>query len=158
MSVELRPATPDDHAYVVRRVDDWWGGRQMAAMLPKLFFVHFPQTTTVAVERSADVLGDDERVVGFLCGFVSQADPEVAYIHFVGVDPAARGAGLGRTLYEWFFERAAGLGCRRVECVTSPLNTGSRAFHAAMGFGERLVDDYDGVGESRMVMSRPLTR
>lgn len=156
MSVELRPATPADHAYVVRRVDDWWGGRHMAAMLPKLFFVHFPQTTTVAVERSADGSGG-ERVVGFLCGFVSQADPEVAYIHFVGVDPEVRGAGVGRTLYEWFFERAAGLGCRRVECVTSPVNTGSRSFHAAMGFGERLVDDYDGVGESRMVMSRPIT-
>jgi ribosomal protein S18 acetylase RimI-like enzyme len=152
--VALRRATGHDHAFVIRRLDDWWGGRQMAAMLPKLFFVHFPATTTVAVER---LPAGGERIVGFLCGFVSQADPLVAYIHFVGVDPEARGAGLGRSLYTWFFERAASLGCRRVECVTSPINTGSRAFHAAMGFDERLVDDYDGHGEARVLMSRPLS-
>jgi len=31
-------------------VDEWWGGRQMAAMLPKLFFVRFSSTSFTAVD------------------------------------------------------------------------------------------------------------
>ena len=52
----------------------------MAAMLPKLFFVHFRDTSFVAE--------DDGALAGFLCGFRSQTFPDEAYIHFVGVDPA----------------------------------------------------------------------
>lgn len=148
--IRLRPARDGDHAEVIGKVDDWWGGRRMAPMLPKLFFIHFPDTTVVAE-------ADDGSVAGFLCGFQSMADHDVAYIHFVGVDPAARGRQVGRAMYEWFFERARSLGCGRVECVTSPANTGSRAFHAAMGFEESLVEDYDGPGESRMRMWKDLT-
>ena len=53
----------------------------MAAMLPKLFFVHFRDTSFVAE--------DDGGSPGFLCGFRSQTFDDEAYIHFVGVDPAA---------------------------------------------------------------------
>jgi ribosomal protein S18 acetylase RimI-like enzyme len=146
----LRSVAAGDYEYVIARVDAWWGGRQMAAMLPRLFFVHFDPTTIVAAEPASD------RPIGFLCGFQSASDRTVAYIHFVGVDPADQGSGAGRAMYEWFFERAAELGCTAVECVTSPLNLGSRAFHAALGFTEVLVDDYDGRGESRMSMRRQL--
>ncbi|HMK12378.1 MAG TPA: GNAT family N-acetyltransferase [Acidimicrobiales bacterium] len=92
-----------------------------------------------------------------MCGFISQTDPDLAYIHCVCVDPDARGAGVGRTLYEWFFARALASGCTRVKCVTSPQNSGSRAFHAAMGFTEHWVEDYDGQGEPRIVFARDLT-
>ena len=34
---------------------------------------------------------DDGKLVGFLIGFLSQTDPEEAYIHFVGVAPDHRG-------------------------------------------------------------------
>jgi predicted GNAT superfamily acetyltransferase len=67
-----------------------------------------------------------------------------------------RGMGLGRTMYAEFFRRASALRCTSVECVTSPANTGSRAFHASLGFSEQLVDDYDGPGEARMVLRRSL--
>ena len=124
----------------------------MADMLPKLFFVHFRSTTFVAEA--------DGRLVGFVAGFRSQTHADQAYIHFVGVDPGCRGAGLGRRLYERFFEAAAAQGCSEVHCVTSPLNTGSIAFHFALGFealagdsganGVPFVTDYDGLGESRV--------
>jgi GNAT superfamily N-acetyltransferase len=91
----IRHAEPADYASVIGVIDDWWGGRPMAAMLPKLFFVHFRDTSFVAEE--------DGRVVGFLCGFRSQTHDDEAYIHFVGVDPSQRGSGLGRELYERFF-------------------------------------------------------
>ena len=88
----IRHAEPDDYAQAIAVVDEWWGGREMAAMLPKLFFVHFRDTSFVAE--------DDGALAGFLCGFRSQTFDDEAYIHFVGVDPAHRGGGLGRALDE----------------------------------------------------------
>lgn len=152
----LRHAEPEDHGYFVRVLDAWWGGRRMADMLPKLFFVHFRPTSFVAEA--------DSRPIGFVAGFRSQSDPEQAYIHFVGVDPRWRGQGVAQTLYGRFFEAVKVLGCREVHCVTSPSNHGSLAFHAALGFdvllgdaevdGVRYVTDYDGPGESRVLLRR----
>lgn len=151
MPCTIRHAEPGDYASIIAVVDDWWGGRAMAAMLPRLFFIHFRPTSFVA-EREG-------RVVGFVVGFRSQTHDAQAYIHFVGVDPRSRGAQVGRLLYERFFEAARRLGCAEVHCVTSPANQGSLAFHAAMGFevlpgspgseGGSVVD-YDGAGESRV--------
>lgn len=146
---ELRPIGRGDYEHVIGRLDEWWGRESMTLMLPRLFFDHFADTSIVAGEPGGPP-------VGFLCGFVSRTDPSVAYIHFVGVDPSRRGEQVGRRMYEWFFERAADLGCSSVNCVTSPTNTGSRAFHQAIGFTERQVDDYDGRGDARMVFERPL--
>ena len=47
----VRHAEPADYGRVIAIVDDWWGGRPMAAMLPKLFFVHFRDTSFVAEEE-----------------------------------------------------------------------------------------------------------
>ena len=139
----IRHAEPADYARVIGVVDAWWGGRPMAAMLPKLFFVHFRDTSFVAE--------DDGEVVAFLCGFRSQTFDDEAYIHFVGVDPAQRGSGLARQLYERFF--AAVEPRRVVRAVTSPQNETSLAFHRALGFEvERIDDDYDGHGASRALL------
>ena len=131
-------------------VNTWWDGRDMAPMLPKLFFVHFEGTTFVAE-------AEDGRLIGFVCGFLSQTHPEEAYVHFVGVDPEFRRAGVGRALYERFFAAARDAGRSVVHCVTSPANTRSVVFHTRLGFEVARVDeDYDGRGESRVLMSRPV--
>jgi L-amino acid N-acyltransferase YncA len=140
----LRHAEPSDHARVLAVLDEWWGGRSMTAMLPRLFFVHFRPTSFV--------LEKDGRLTGFLCGFVSQTDPAQAYVHFVGVDPQQRGLGTGRRLYERFVTAVREQGCTTVRAVTSPVNTGSIAFHTAIGFTVEDPDgsDYDGPGEDRV--------
>jgi GNAT superfamily N-acetyltransferase len=154
----LRHADPDDHGPLVAVLHDWWGGRRMADMLPRLFFVHFRETSFVA-----DAGG---RRVGFVAGFRSQTYPEQAYVHFLGVDPQWRGRGLAHRLYERFFEAVRALGCREVRGVTSPATRGSLAFHAAMGFetlpgdsdaaGVWYVADYDGPGEPRVLLRKRL--
>ena len=146
--IEIRNAEPADYDRVIDRVDAWWGGRQMASGLPRLFFTYFQPWTYVA-ERNGDV-------VGFLAGFRSQTDPAAAYCHYVGVDPTARGEGIGEALYQRLFADAQIAGCREVFCVTSPINRGSIAFHTRIGFevlpGNREADgvpyttDYDGPG------------
>ncbi len=105
---EIRQAEPADYPRVIAVLNDWWGGREMVDMLPKLFFVHFRDTSFVA-ER-------DGELAGFLVGFLSQASPEEAYVHFAGVSPEERGTGLGRQLYERFFAaaRAAGTNAREL--------------------------------------------
>jgi ribosomal protein S18 acetylase RimI-like enzyme len=120
-------------------------------MLPKLFFIHFEGTSFVAE-------GDDGELLGFVCGFLSQTAGDEAYIHFVGVDPESREAGLGRALYERFFEEARVNGRSVVRCVTSPVNERSVAFHESLGFEvERVVEDYDGPGEDRVLLVKRLS-
>ncbi len=157
--VRIRHAEPEDYQSVINVVDEWWGGRQMYLMLPRLFFTHFRPTSFVAES--------DGRMVAFLIGFLSQTFPEEAYIHFVGVHPDCRRDGLGRSLYERFFEAASQHNCRVVRCVTSPVNKSSIAFHLRMGFtpkhSDKLIDGipvcagYDGAGEDRVVFSKVLT-
>jgi hypothetical protein len=151
MTVELREVASGDYEYLIGRVDEWWGGRSMAPMLPRLFFDHFPATTQIACD------GGDGSTLGFVCGFVSQADARVAYIHFVGVDPVARGRDVGRILYRWFATQVRALDCTSITCVTSPVNTGSQAFHLALGFTSNVVENYDGRGVDRVVFHLDLT-
>jgi GNAT superfamily N-acetyltransferase len=149
----IRHAEPSDYQPIIAVLNDWWGGRRMSDMLPKLFFVHFKPTSFVAEHEG--------RIVGFVIGFVSQTFPEEAYIHFVGVHPEFRKSGLAQALYERFFAAARKLGCRTVRCVTSPVNKGSIAFHRRMGFsvedsdqivdGIPVVEGYDGKGEGRVL-------
>jgi ribosomal protein S18 acetylase RimI-like enzyme len=149
--VTLRHAKPSDYGRVIGRINVWWGGRDMAPMLPKLFFIHFEGTSFVAEDGEGELLG-------FVCGFLSQTAQDEAYIHFVGVDPDARGDGLGRVLYERFFEEVRGEGRSVVRCVTSPVNRRSVAFHEALGFEvDRVVPDYDGPGEDRVLLVKRLT-
>ncbi|WP_216211821.1 GNAT family N-acetyltransferase [Amycolatopsis aidingensis] len=159
MTITLRAAEEADHPALVRAVQQWWGdsrspaqASELALLLPRLFLQHFASTSLIAE--------DDGHLAGFLVGFYSADDPAAAYIHFVGIDPGRRRAGLGRRLYETFFAAATVAGRQLVRAVTSPGNQGSIAFHRGMGFqlepGDREVDgvpvraDYDGPGQDRV--------
>lgn len=154
----IRRAVTDDHPEMVRAIQEWWGdsrdpqqARELSLLLPRLFLQHFSATSLV-VDYEADGLA------AFLVGFHSPDHPREAYIHFVGVAPSRRRDGLARTLYEQFFETARKESRDRVRAVTSPQNTGSIAFHRALGFelektddGESTVfEDYDGPGQARV--------
>ena len=161
----FRHPVPGDQPAVLAVLDEWWGGQggaagaaERASLLPVLFFQHFTDTSFVA-ER-------DGRLAGFLIGFRSQSRPEESYIHFVGVSPDLRGEGLGRQLYERFFELSRTHGRTRVRSITSPSNRGSYGFHLRMGFaaeaGPREFDgrpvhpDYDGPGLDRVLFTRAI--
>ena len=148
--MDVRHAEPADYGRVIARINTWWGGRDMAPMLPRLFFVHFEGTSYVVDD-------EDGQLAAFLIGFLSQTDPEEAYVHFVGIAPELRGEGLGRVLYERFFADARAHGRTVVRCVTSPANEDSIAFHRALGFEvERVASDYDGPGEDRVLFVKRL--
>jgi ribosomal protein S18 acetylase RimI-like enzyme len=122
----IRHLEATDYLRVTAVVDDWWGGRPMRALLPRLFFEHF-RATSFVIEA-------DGELRAFLIGFRSQTDASVAYIHFVGVHPQHRAAGIGRRLYLHFFNVVQASGCNEVHCITSPANKGSIAYHQRLGF------------------------
>jgi predicted GNAT superfamily acetyltransferase len=157
--MRIRYAEPSDYDPVVSALNDWWGGRLMSDMLPRLFFVHFRETSFVAEENG--------EIIGFLAGFLSQTFSDEAYVHFAGVRPDSRSRGVGRALYERFFEVAEQHGRTVVRCVTSPVNKVSIAFHTRIGFqiepqnmiadGVAVYPDYDGPANDRVLFVRRLS-
>ncbi len=159
MEITFRNITEDDYSYIINNLNDWWGGREMTNMLPRLFFNYFNDTGFVAVS--------DEKILGFFIGFFSQTDHRDAYVHFVGVDPEYRKHNIGRRLYDFFSERVLGAGVEKIYCVTSPINKISIAFHEKIGFqvmpgnkknadGIEFFSDYDGSGEDRVLFVKNL--
>ncbi|HEY2060326.1 MAG TPA: GNAT family N-acetyltransferase [Amycolatopsis sp.] len=149
MDVQLRQAEPADYDRIITVADEWWG-RPVSSILPRLFLDHFFRTSLIAEEAGS--------LAGFLVGLLSDSDPEAAYIHFLGVAPELRGAGLARRLYNRFFTLAEADGRSHVRAVTSPQNATSIAFHGAMGFSVTgPVAGYDGPGVDRIVFHRSLS-
>lgn len=105
-------------------------------MVLKVFFVHFSTTTYVAEI--------DEELVGFLVGLMSQSEEHVGYIHFAGVHPGYRRSGIGRLLYERFYEACKAQNRSIVKSCTSPVNKLSIGFHKGMGYsiepGDGMID------------------
>lgn len=131
-------------------------------MLPRLWFKDFSETSFV-------VRGEETLPLAFLVGYISPTDKTKSYVHFVGVDPAFRTHGLGKSLYNAFAIKVFDLGALRIEAVTSPINTTSLRFHQALGFlakepnGEHVLPteasghkDFDGPGEGRVLLVRSL--
>jgi ribosomal protein S18 acetylase RimI-like enzyme len=156
--MEIRSVESSDYYVISPLLNDWWGGRQMSDMLPKLFFDHFANTSFVAEK--------DGLMIGFLIGLMSQSKPDEAYIHFVGVHPEYRKHNIGKRLYSEFFNVVKQNGRKVVRCVTSPVNRVSIAYHTKMGFevekGNKFVDgvavctDYDGPGQDRVIFLKTL--
>ena len=159
--LRFRRPVEADHAVVVAQVDDWWGGRRMRAMLPRLWFRHFTALSWIAET-------EEGRLMGFLVGFISPDHPEEAYVHMIATNPNRRRRGLGRALYTRFFEDARAGGAERVIVITWPGNQVSVGFHRAMEFtpddgpgtqrlyGTPAYADYDGEGEDRIVFTKAL--
>ena len=130
----IRNTLPTDYQRVISVMIDWWNGRDLRYMLPKIFFIHFCNTSFI-VEA-------EDQLLAFLVGFMSQTDDNVGYIHFVGVHPEFRKKGIGRELYSQFFNKCKLNKRRIIKSCTSPVNKLSIAFHQRMGF---LIETGDGV-------------
>ncbi|WP_018933104.1 GNAT family N-acetyltransferase [Gracilibacillus lacisalsi] len=156
--MEIRLVKSSDYNNISPLINDWWGGRQMSDMLPKLFFVHFNNTSFIAEK--------DSEIIGFLIGFLSQSYANEAYIHFVGVHPDFRKYGIGKQLYKEFFHVVQKHDRNIVRAVTSPVNKVSIAYHKKMGFeieegdsevgGVPVHTSYDGSDQGRVLFKKYL--
>jgi ribosomal protein S18 acetylase RimI-like enzyme len=160
-AVRFRRPSEADHRLIVDLVDEWWGGQRVHHLLPRLWFRHFGGTSWIAESP-------DGRLAGFLVGFVSPDRPNEGYAHLVAVNPNLRRKGIGRALYERFFEDLRSRGASLVATTAWPDNRPAVAFHRALGFivddgpGTRPVHgvpaypDYDGDRDDRVVLHRDL--
>ncbi|MGM0834710.1 MAG: N-acetyltransferase family protein [Bacillota bacterium] len=156
--MEIRNVKSSDFYNISPLINEWWGGRQMSDMLPKLFFNHFNNTSFIAEK--------DRQIIGFLIGFLTQSDKDGAYIHFVGVSPEHRKTQIGRHLYNEFFNVVKKNNRNVVRAVTTPVNKVSIAYHTKMGFeiekGDKEVDgvsvfsNYDGPDQDRVLFVKRL--
>jgi GNAT superfamily N-acetyltransferase len=159
--LSFRHPLETDYARVVEVVDEWWGGRRMRALLPRLWFQHFSGTSWL-------LEAPDGRLAGFIVAFISQDDPTTGYVHMIAADPNWRRSGIGRALYERVFADLPARGVQRVKAVTWPGNRTSVWFHTALGFriddgpgtqrlyGIAAYADYDGWGEDRVALTKEL--
>jgi GNAT superfamily N-acetyltransferase len=145
--MDIGVLSPQDLSAVLAEHHRFWADRDLRALHLYPLIHQFPDTCLAA--RRADGV-----ISAYLLGFVTPA--AVGYIHLVAVRDDARGEGLGRRLYTAFAERAAGLGATSLEAITTPANTGSIAFHQALGFDHVIVNDYAGPGSHRVVFTRPM--
>ncbi len=139
----VRPLGPDDFLPAWESVDAWFGEAIHEPVHP-VFFHHFGG---YAVE-------DEDQLIGFLIGFRSQADRDVAYIHVVAVHPERRGEGIAADLYARFERQAKSWGCTTLQAVTDPANEVALRFHEGQGFWKELVPDWGGRGEDRYVLRK----
>ncbi|MGE8081957.1 GNAT family N-acetyltransferase [Peribacillus loiseleuriae] len=156
--MEIRSVKGSDYYVIFPLINEWWGGRNMSGMLPKLFFDHFTNTSFVAEKEG--------KLVGFIIGFLSQSHSNEAYIHFVGVHPDYRKHNIGKHLYNKYFNVVKQNGRNIVRCVTSPVNKVSIAYHTKMGFeieegdkkndGVSINTDYDGPDQDRVLFVKHL--
>jgi ribosomal protein S18 acetylase RimI-like enzyme len=146
---------------IVALVDEWWGGQRIHHLLPRLWFQHFTGTSWVAETA-------DGRLAGFLVGFLSPDSPGEAYVSLMATNPNLRRQGVGRALYEQFFDDVRARGISRVSAVAWPDNRPAVEFHRAVGFsvdagprtrpihGVPAYPDYDGDGDDRVLLTRDL--
>jgi GNAT superfamily N-acetyltransferase len=132
-SDELRFRRPveSDYPALALVVDDWWDGRVVQGLLPRLWLRHFGSTSWLAEEVGAT---GRPRSIGFLVGFRSPDVPGVGVLQAVGVDPNRRRRGIGRDLIERFTSDCRTAGLERIEALIWPGNRRGLDFLRAVGF------------------------
>ncbi len=151
--MEFRNARPSDYEQLVSVVDAWWGGRDMATILPRQFLEHFNDTSFVAEQNGL--------IAGFLVGYQPPSHPYIGYVHFIGVHPEHRRHGIAGWLYKIFAGELKKRGARVISGITADINKLSQAAHRGMGFkfkdSDTVIDsipvhlDYDGKGRHRVI-------
>lgn len=138
--------TVADLSQIIADLPRYWGERDMRQGHHYPLVHEFGPTCFVADSA--------EGIRGYLMGWVN---PEhVGYVHFIATRDDARGTGLGRRLHAEFARLAAARGATSLKAITAVTNTGSVAFHTAIGFGAEVVEDYAGPGKTMVVFTRDL--
>jgi GNAT superfamily N-acetyltransferase len=148
LRVDVRSMAKPDYDQVVEVIDRWWGG-PVAQQAHPVFFHELGDTALVAMSEG--------ELVGFVLGFVAPTVPPVGYVHLAGVRPDFQRRGLGHLLYDRFCATCRARGVALVRAITTEANEGSRKFHLALGFNEKVDPDYAGKGRARVVFERALT-
>jgi GNAT superfamily N-acetyltransferase len=157
--VTFRPATEADHARWSRLLREWWDDRP--PRLDRLWFRHFAATTIVGETGEG-------RPIALAAALPSATIAGRGVLWAVVVAPGLRRQGIGRAIVEVVEAALREAGVGAVEAAVWPGNRVGVRFLEGIGFvpvaaslatplyGVPALADYDGDGEDRAVMARPL--
>jgi L-2,4-diaminobutyric acid acetyltransferase len=115
---------------------------------------HFGNTSVLA-ER-------DGQLLGAVLGYRPPNRPDAVFVWQVGVDPAARGTGLGKMLLRAFARTPGAAGVRYLEATVAPSNAASRALFDAFARAENApLEEHPGYGAPHLAVGHepePLLR
>ncbi len=156
----VRNVFEDDFLAIVDKSKEWGDIVIERDTIYHILTRHFRSTCFIAEDR--------QRVLGYLLGFRSQTYPEEAYMHLVQVDPAMRGHGIGRRMFNQFEASVKTMGCNRVLTTSRPQNKIAAAFYEEIGFkpvqsgntievdGVMAIKDYNGPGKHIVLWAKKI--
>jgi ribosomal protein S18 acetylase RimI-like enzyme len=124
-------------------------------------FTKFFSSTSFVAEKN-------QRIIGFLLGFISQDNPKEAYIHLLCVHPRYRGEGIASKLLGEFIETVKKKNIRRISLITKPINKKAISFYRKHGFKDykgpqtrkigdvNVFKDYNGEREDMVLFEKSL--
>ena len=119
--MQISQCTKADYDQILMDLDDFWESSNIDSLRRQhnpVFLYEFGDT--------AFVVKDGDTVAGYLFGLYSQTEP-VAYVKFIGVRASYRKRGVGRSLYEYFIEKAGEHGSHQLKAITTVKNSASPA-------------------------------
>jgi GNAT superfamily N-acetyltransferase len=154
--IEIQNCTHEDFLQIVAEIEDFWGSTRTLAYHHPMFIHEFGDT--------AFVIRQHDKVVAYLFGFISQKE-NLGYVHLVGVRQDLQKQGLGKRLYTHFIDILKTKGIHELKAITTPVNEKSIKFHSRLGMtmigvengkGIKVVKNYSGIGEDRVVFKMQL--
>lgn len=153
-----------------RDLEQFWGSHDKTlwteARKQKILSMHHAMYVHEFGDTSY-IIRDHDRVAAYLFGFIVESR-RLAYASLVAVRDSHKKRGLGERLYGAFSEDARSRGCVLLRAVTAPANKASIHFHTLrLGMtmqgeggenGVRVVQDYAGIGEHRIVFEKALSQ
>ena len=151
VSFTIRPHTPDDIDWVIRRhgeiyADEYgWDSRfrDLVAQIATDFIRDFDPSREHCwiAERGGERIG---------CVFIVRKSHDIAQLRLLLVEPSARGLGVGRRLVQECIDFASAHGYRKMRLWTNDVLLSARRIYEAAGF--RLIEE-----EQHESWGKPLT-
>jgi GNAT superfamily N-acetyltransferase len=145
-----------DFLEILSDIHDFWGSDRALSYHHPMFINEFGNTAFV-IKRNGNV-------IAYLFGFISQTE-KTGYVHLIGVRQNHQNKGLGKKLYGHFIEYLRNKGIQNLKAITTPTNEKSINFHLSIGMqmlgvendnGIKIIKDYSGLGEDRVVFKMKL--
>lgn len=153
---QISVCSHEDFLQIVSEIEGFWGSNRTLSYHHPMFIHEFGDT--------AIVIKQNEKVVGYLFGFISQKE-RLGYVHLIGVRQEFQKKGIGRRLYNHFIDVLKLKGIYELKAITTPTNESSIIFHSRLGMtmvgveneeGLKVVKDYAGIGQHRIVFKMQL--
>lgn len=159
---QIQKVTKQDFHDIIEQMEVFWGTEsdELLFLHHVVFLYEFGNTSFVAKD-------DDDTIVAYVLGCLSQKEPGTAYCHIGAVRPEYRGQGVGAALFNHFVEYVRARGCTRLKTITPPDDVPSIRFLLRMGCVAQgkaeqgqvpTVKNYWALGVDRVVFFKNLAR